>query len=308
MSEALSFPAGRGHLLTEQRNPASEHLDTLPLLDLLGVINGEDQQVPGVVAAAIPNIAHLVEKVVMALEQGGRLFYVGAGTSGRLGVLDAAECPPTFSVPRDWVQGIIAGGPAALVQSAEGAEDDPVQGRQDLQSRWVTAQDVVCGIAAGSTTPYVLGALAYARELGATTAFITCNPEGSQLGVADIPIVLPVGPEVVTGSTRMKAGTATKLALNMISTATMVRLGKVYGNLMVDVQATNAKLVDRATRILQTITGLDYEAAQSLLNAAQGQVKPALVMHLRQVTYDQACGLLEGAAGRLRAVLDGAKA
>jgi N-acetylmuramic acid 6-phosphate etherase len=244
------------NLLTERRNPASEHIDTLPTVDILRVINNEDRAVADAVAAAIPQIALAVDKVVERFSTGGRLFYIGAGTSGRLGVLDASECPPTFSVPPEMVQGIIAGGEAALSRATEASEDDPASGERDLFARGFTGADALVGIAASGRTPYVLGAAAAARRVGALTVGIACTPDSPLCAAAEISIELITGPEIVTGSTRMKAGTATKLALNMITTASMVKLGYVYGNLMVNVQPRNEKLRDRARRIVRDATGI----------------------------------------------------
>lgn len=293
----------RGHLLTEQRCPASADLDQRSLVEILHIINREDQQVPVVVGQAIPAIAAAAELIWRQMAQGYCLFYLGAGTSGRLGVLDAVECPPTFSTDPRQVQGVIAGGAPALMQAVEGAEDDREQAVQDLQKRGFQTGDVLCGIAAGSTTPYVLAGLEYARHLGSPTIFITCNPEGAQLIDVDQVIVLPVGPEVLTGSTRMKAGTATKLVLNMLSTSVMVKLGKVYGNLMVDLRATNSKLWERGTRFVQYLTGLELSAARELLVTAQGQVKTAVVMYHRGVDFATAQQLLQEAQGHLRRVI-----
>jgi N-acetylmuramic acid 6-phosphate etherase len=293
----------RGHLLTEQRCPASADLDQRSLVEILHIINREDQQVPVVVGQAIPAIAAAAELIWRQMAQGYCLFYLGAGTSGRLGVLDAVECPPTFSTDPRQVQGVIAGGAPALMQAVEGAEDDREQAVQDLQKRGFQTGDVLCGIAAGSTTPYVLAGLEYARHLGSPTIFITCNPEGAQLIDVDQVIVLPVGPEVLTGSTRMKAGTATKLVLNMLSTSVMVKLGKVYGNLMVDLRATNSKLWERGTRFVQYLTGLELSAARELLVTAQGQVKTAVVMYYRGVDFATAQQLLQEAQGHLRRVI-----
>jgi N-acetylmuramic acid 6-phosphate etherase len=235
-------------LLTEQRNPASANIDALPTEQVLRVINEEDHKVAPAVAAVIPDIARAVDGIVERIRLGGRLFYIGAGTSGRLGVLDAAECPPTFNVPRDLVQGIIAGGEPALVRSSEASEDDPEAGARDLLGRGFSARDALVGIAASGRTPYVLGAVRQARRMGALTAGISCTPDSELSREAEIAITPLPGPEVIAGSTRMKAGTATKLVLNMISTAVMIRLGYVYGNLMVNVQPTNEKLRDRARR------------------------------------------------------------
>ncbi len=297
----------RGHLLTEQRLAASAELDALATADVLRVINTQDATIPAVVAAAIPAIAALVDDLAARMERGGRLIYIGAGTSGRLGVLDASECPPTFFSDPGQVMGIIAGGDAALRRSSEGREDEPDGAHAELNAIKLSSDDVLVGIAAGGTTPYVLGALEYAKERGATTALLTCVA-ADQISAAtrdavDHLIALPVGPEVVTGSTRMKAGTATKLALNMISTAAMVRLGKVWGHLMVDVRATNAKLRDRAARMLMQTCDLDRDAALRLLDEADGRVKTAIVMARRGVACDEAERLLDEHHGRLRAVV-----
>ncbi|MEN9218385.1 MAG: N-acetylmuramic acid 6-phosphate etherase [Gloeomargarita sp. DG_2_bins_126] len=298
----MSLP-NRGHLLTEQRHPASADLDQRSIGEILQIINRADQQVPVVVGQAIPAITAAAELIFTQLDRGHRLFYLGAGTSGRLGVLDAAECPPTFSADPEQVQGVIAGGERALVQAVEGAEDDREQAVQDLQNRGFQTGDVLCGIAAGSTTPYVLAGLEYARHLGSPTIFITCNPEGAQLVTVDQVILLPVGAEILTGSTRMKAGTATKLVLNMLSTSVMIQLGKVYGNLMVDLRATNSKLWERGTRFVQYLTGLESQAARELLVQAKGQVKTAVVMYHRHADYETAQQLLDQAQGHLRRVI-----
>jgi N-acetylmuramic acid 6-phosphate etherase len=291
-------------LLTEQRNPASESLDELPVRDLLALINREDARVAPAVAAQLEPIGRAVELVADRLARGGRLLYVGAGTSGRLGVLDAAECPPTFNAAPEMVQGLIAGGREAAFHAVEGAEDRPETGEADLRERGLNAGDVVMGIAASGVTPYVHGALRYARAIGARTIFFTCSPTALAEVEADVYIAPEVGPEVVTGSTRMKAGTATKLVLNMISTATMVRLGKTYGNLMVDLQPKNAKLRDRTLRILGTLTGLDPKAAEARLAEANGELKVALVMELRQVDAAQARALLARHNGVVRRAVE----
>jgi len=269
-------------LLTEQPNPDSANIDSLPIAGILEVINRADQEVPAAVAAEIPRIAQAVEAIVAALQNGGRLFYMGAGTSGRLGVLDASECPPTFLVPPDLVQGLIAGGDSALRRSSEGAEDNPQQGAADLLAAGFTTRDVLVGIAASGRTPYVLGAVAKAREMGAITCGISCTHDSELSRAVDYPMEPKPGPEVVTGSTRMRAGTATKLVLNMISTAVMIRLGYVYGNLMVNVQPTNSKLEDRAKRIIQQVTGVDYQRAGELLDQAGRNVRAAIELHKRQ--------------------------
>lgn len=288
---------------TESQNPRTTQIDTLDTLAMLRVINDEDQTVALAVQRALPQIAATVEAAVTAIQRGGRLFYVGAGASGRTGVIDAVECVPTYSTPPELVQGVLAGGDRALIHSVEGAEDDADLGRHDMQARDLAAPDLVIGIAASGTTPYVLGALAYARSLGCVTVGISCNAPAPLLAAGDIAVPLLVGPEVITGSTRMKAGTAQKMALNMISTATMVRLGKVYGNLMVDVQTTNLKLVDRGLRIVMQIADVDRETASDLLQHSGGRVKDAIVMHRRGVTADEAQGLLKAANGQLRKVI-----
>ena len=290
-------------LNTESNNPASRHIDTLTTSEIVALINAEDAKVAAAVQAALPQMAQAVDAIVQALSGGGRLFYVGTGTSGRLGVLDAVECVPTFSAPPTLVQGIIAGGERALTQAVEGAEDDPAQARHDLQARGVSAADVVCGIAASGRTPYVVGALGYARELGAATIAIACNP-GSAIGaLAAVSISVDLGPEIISGSTRMKAGSAQKMILNTLSTAAMIRLGKVYGNLMVDVKVTNQKLAERAVRLLRQITAVDEACATGLLAQANNEVKTAVVMQLKHVDAESARVLLGQADGRLRAVI-----
>jgi N-acetylmuramic acid 6-phosphate etherase len=293
----------RSKLTTERRNPRTREIDRLDSLGIVDLINSEDALVAPAVGRQRRQIAAAVELIVPALRSGGRLFYVGAGTSGRLGVLDASECPPTYGVPRTLVQGIIAGGRRALVRSIEGAEDDAVAGRRAVESRRVGPADVVVGIAASGLTPFVHAAVARARQLGAATVFFTCSPQVRSRIQADVVICPHVGPEVITGSTRMKAGTATKLVLNTITTATMVRLGKVYGNLMVDLRASNAKLRDRAARIVQEVTGLSRPPALRLLVRAGGSVKLALVMHARGVDLAKAKRLLAACKGQLRGAM-----
>lgn len=291
------------NLNTEADNPASRHIDQLTTNEIVELINAEDAKVAAAVQAALPQVAQAVDVVVHALSAGGRLFYVGAGTSGRLGILDAVECVPTFSASPELVQGIIAGGEKALTHAVEGAEDDPKQARLDLQARGVTVTDVVCGIAASGRTPYVTGALGYARELGAATIAISCNP-GSPIGaLAAVSISADLGPEIISGSTRMKAGSAQKMILNMLSTATMIRLGKVYGNLMVDLKVTNHKLAERAKRLVRQITAVDEAGAERLLAEADNQVKTAVVMQKEQVDADTARSLLTRAGDRLRDVI-----
>ncbi|HZZ39519.1 MAG TPA: N-acetylmuramic acid 6-phosphate etherase [Acidobacteriaceae bacterium] len=290
------------HLPTEARNPASEHLDELPTFDMLQVIHQGDQEAVAAVERELPHIAAAVEAIATRIQNGGRLFYTGAGTSGRLGVLDASECPPTYNTPSELVQGLIAGGDHALRNSIERAEDDPEQGALDLVDHGFTGKDVLVGIAASGRTPYVLGAIEHARGLGALTIGLSCVPGSPIAQAAELAITPATGPEVVTGSTRMKAGTATKLVLNMLSTATLVRLGYVYGNLMVNVQPTNVKLQDRAARIIASITGLDSAQAGELLSQA-GSVKTAVVMHQRGLSRADAEARLGTAHGRLREAL-----
>jgi N-acetylmuramic acid 6-phosphate etherase len=293
-------------LATEQRNPRSMHIDTASVQEILEVINTEDHLVPVAVRRELPYVAQAVEHIVAAFQNGGRLFYVGAGTSGRLGVVDASECPPTFGTPPEMVQGLIAGGNAAMFQAQEGAEDRPEQGAADLDAHGVTAKDVVCGIAASRRTPYVVGALQHAREaIGATTVFVTCVPRETIPFAVDVAICPVVGPEVVMGSTRMKSGTAQKLVLNMLTTASMIRLGKVYENMMIDLQMTNAKLVERSKRIVMTVTDADYDTASAALDAAGGHVKTALVMLLAGVSREEAAVRLDAARGFVRYAIAG---
>ncbi|CEJ48233.1 N-acetylmuramic acid 6-phosphate etherase [Umezakia ovalisporum] len=290
----------RGYLLTEQVNPHSLNLDQLSSLELVDLFNREDEKAVAAVAVAQLQLAQAIDLTAERLGQGGRLFYVGAGTSGRLGVLDAAECPPTFCTSPDLVQGIIAGGAGALVRSSEDLEDRSEDGEAAIVQRQITQLDVVVGITAGGTTPFVHGALNAARQRGAKTIFIACVPT-EQMGFdADVDIRLLTGPEIIAGSTRLKAGTATKLALNILSTGVMVKLGKVYGNRMVDVAVTNQKLRDRALRILEDLTGLSREAAGFLLERSGKWVKLALVMHWTGLEKDPAHRLLAEHKGNLR--------
>jgi N-acetylmuramic acid 6-phosphate etherase len=290
-------------LPTEARNPATESLDGLSTLDLARTMHKADGEAVSAVEKELPKVATAVDAIVARLEKGGRLFYLGAGTSGRLGVLDASECPPTYNTPPEMVQGLIAGGDIALRKSVEWAEDDEAQGKHDLEQHSFSGKDVLVGIAASGRTPYVLGGVRYGRELGALTIGLSCVP-GSQLAeAAELAISPATGPEVVTGSTRMKAGTATKLVLNMLSTGTMVRLGYVFGNLMVNVQPTNVKLRDRAARIIATVTGLAYEEAADLLERA-GSVKAAIVMEKLGVGREVDEQRLKAARGRLRLALE----
>ena len=290
-------------MLTEQRNPKSVGIDQHATLDMLQIINDEDATVAEAVRQVLPAIADAVDMVAGRLRGGGRLIYIGAGTSGRLGILDAVECLPTFSVDPEMVQGIIAGGDSAFMRSVEGAEDSPEGGSADLKAINLSAKDAVVGIAASGHTPYVIGALIYARTIGAATIAISCNRPAPILDVADIQIPLLVGPEILTGSTRLKAGTAQKMVLNMLSTATMIRLGKVYNNLMVDVHVSNQKLADRARRIVSEITGLSADEAASFLEQTDQEVKPAIVMALLNVTADEARTRLDKADGMLRQVI-----
>jgi N-acetylmuramic acid 6-phosphate etherase len=290
--------------LTERRNPRSSAIDTASALEIVDLIGAEDAGVPAAVARARVEIARTIDLVETAFRAGGRLIYVGAGTSGRLGVLDAAECPPTFGSPPEMVVGLIAGGAAALVRSVEGAEDDLNAVARELHSLGVGPKDVVVGIAASGTTPYVGAALAQAQTLGARTVFLSCTEPPQRLQKScDVCITVLVGPEIVTGSTRMKAGTATKLVLNTITTGAMIRLGKTYGNLMVDLRAWNDKLVDRSQRIVMEAAGVDRSAAQKVIQAADGSVKTAIVMARRGVQKGEAERLLSEHSGRLRPIV-----
>jgi len=299
------MPIDRSRLTTEQPNPRSRDIDRRSTLEIVDIINAEDRTVADAVAAQRVRIAEAVDAVVEGFRKGGRLFYVGAGTSGRLGVLDAAECPPTFGTPPRRVQGLIAGGRRALVRSVEGAEDCAELGAAEIDKRRAGPRDVVVGIAACGVTPFVCGALKRAGKLGARTVLLTCARQVRRPGFADILINPVVGPEVVTGSTRMKAGTATKLVLNTLTTAAMVRLGKVYGNLMVDLQASNAKLRDRAERIVGVVTGLKRPRTQALLEKAGGEAKTAIVMHFRGSSPAEARRLLKACDGSLRRAIEG---
>ena len=290
--------------LTERRNPSTRDIDVASAIELVDLIAGEDAGVPAAVSAERESIARAVDLVEDAFRRAGRLLYVGAGTSGRLGVLDAAECPPTFGTPPEMVVGIIAGGARALIKAVEGAEDDVNAGIAAMDDHRVRAEDVVIGIAASGTTPYVRAALGRAQALGARTGLVACaEPPALLRKTCDVCVVVLVGPEVVTGSTRMKAGTATKLVLNTITTGAMIRLGKTYGNLMVDLRASNAKLEDRSHRIVMETTGLAREAAAEVLERADGRVKTAIVMARRGIGREEAEALLAAHAGRLRAVV-----
>ncbi|HET7240346.1 MAG TPA: N-acetylmuramic acid 6-phosphate etherase [Gemmatimonadales bacterium] len=290
--------------LTERRNPRSATIDTASSLEIVDLIGAEDAGVPAAVARARAEIARAIDLVEAAFRAGGRLIYVGAGTSGRLGVLDASECPPTFGTPPEMVVGVIAGGYPALVRSVEGAEDDVNAGLGEMDARKVGSDDVVVGIAASGTTPFVRAALSRAQTLGAGSVLVTCaEPPALLRETCDVCIVVKVGPEVVTGSTRMKAGTATKLVLNTLTTGAMIRIGKTYGNLMVDLRAWNDKLIDRSQRIVMETTGLPRDEARAVLDAAGGRVKTAIVMARRGVSGDEADRLLAEHQGRLRTIV-----
>ena len=294
-------------MVTESRNEASTHIDQLSTLEMLQVINNEDKKVPLAVEKTLPQIAQLVDKVADAFQRGGRLIYSGAGTSGRLGILDASECPPTYGTPHEQVIGLIAGGHQAIFRAVENAEDKPELGEQDLKNINFNQNDVLVGIAASGRTPYVLGAMKYARALGATVAVISCNPDSPVSQAADIAITPIVGAEVVTGSSRMKAGTAQKLILNMITTGAMIRIGKVFGNLMVDVEATNAKLIERQTKIVMEATECDRQTAESALQQCDRHCKTAILMILSGLNADEARQLLAKNHGFIRTALNIAK-
>lgn len=284
--------------MTEGRNAATMHIDTLSTLDMLRLINAEDMRVPSAVAKAIEPIAQAVDAIYARMKQGGRLIYAGAGTSGRLGVVDASEMPPTYNAPRDLVIGLIAGGQGAMFNTVEDAEDNVELGKADIAQLNVSALDSVVGIAASGRTPYAIGALDEARSRGALAVSLTCTAPAAMHAHADIAISLLTGPEVITGSTRMKAGTATKLALNMISTSLMVKLGKTYGNLMVDLQPSNSKLRERAQRIVVAATGISLDEAQALLEKC-GDVKTSIVMALKDCSGEEARERLQRAGGRM---------
>ncbi|HAT3796945.1 TPA: N-acetylmuramic acid 6-phosphate etherase, partial [Serratia marcescens] len=292
-----------GALVSETRNPATMGLDEMSTLEMVRCFNQEDRKVPEAIEKVLPAIAQAVDLAAAALKAGGRLIYLGAGTSGRLGVLDASECPPTFGVPHGVVVGLIAGGPGALLKAVEGAEDDEALGEADLRALNLTAVDMVVGLAASGRTPYVIGALRYARRLGCPTVAISCNPDSPIAHEAQVAISPVVGPEALTGSTRLKSGTAQKLVLNMLSTGAMVKLGKVYQNLMVDVKATNVKLVDRACRIVVEATGAERAQAEAALAQTGFEVKPAILMILAGVSAEEAQQRLQRHDGYLRAAL-----
>lgn len=287
-------------LQTEERNPRSTILDTAPINEIAELMNQEDAFVPEAIMAELPRIVSLIEVVVDRLEKGGRLFYAGAGTSGRLGVLDAAECVPTFNTSPEMVQGLIAGGEKALLKAVEGAEDSEELGEKDLEDRDLSEKDIVIGIAASGGTPYVIGALNYANKVGAQTGSIANNPNSPISKLANFPIEVLTGPEVLTGSTRLKAGTAQKLVLNMISTISMVRLGKVFENLMVDVQPTNKKLIERSKKIIIEATDCTYETAEKFFNRSEGSVKLAIIQILTDTSFEESKQLLKQNDGRVR--------
>jgi N-acetylmuramic acid 6-phosphate etherase len=293
------------NLLTEQSNPVSVSISELPTEDALRIINAEDSKIAEAVEREIPAIARAVEAIVSTFERGGRLFYIGAGTSGRLGVLDAAECAPTFGVPPGMVQGIIAGGESALIRSTEASEDDAAAGACDLAAHGFQAGDVLVGITASGRTPYVLGAVEAARARGARTIGISCTPDSQLARACEIAITPLTGPEVIAGSTRLKAGTAQKMVLNMLTTAAFIRMGYVYGNLMVNVQPTNHKLVDRATRIVAQAAGLEYERAREYLALAGNNVRVAIVMAKTSAGREAAERKLAAAGGRIAEALLG---
>ncbi len=293
------------NLTTEQRNPRSMDIDAKSTEEILHIINEEDKTVPIAVEKEIPYIVEAVELIVEAFNNGGRLLYFGAGTSGRLGIVDASECPPTFGTPPDMVQGFIAGGKEAVFVAQEGAEDKEENGANDVIKAKVNSKDVVCGIAASRRTPYVVGAVKKAKELGAKTIFITCNPRVTfNINEVDVAICPYVGPEVIMGSTRMKSGTAQKLVLNMLTTTAMIRIGKVYENMMIDLQMTNLKLVERSKKIVMTITGVSYEEATKYLTEAGGHVKTALVMIKANVSANEARRRLQLADGFVRKAIE----
>ena len=290
-------------LTTEQQNPRTKNIDGATALEIVKMINEEDQTVPKAVKKILPDIARAITVIAAHLSHGGRLFYIGSGTSGRLGILDASECPPTYNTDPALVQGIIAGGTPAIFKAQEGAEDSPASGAEDLQKHILCNLDVVVGLTASGRTPYVLGALEYARKVGSYTIAVTCTENPGTEKFARISLTAVTGPEVITGSTRMKAGTAQKLILNMLSTGSMILMGKVYGNLMVDLQCTNEKLKARARRILMEVTGCDPETAEQLLEKSGGSVKPAILMHLSGIDYPEAVEKLKENHGSLKQAL-----
>lgn len=296
--------AALSHLVSEGRNPDTMDIDLLSSQEIVERLNQQDKQVPLAVEAVLPQIAQAVDKITAAFKQGGRLIYLGAGTSGRLGVLDASECPPTFGVSDQMVIGLIAGGKEAMFTAQEGAEDNATLGAHDLQQIDFSSKDVLVGIAASGRTPYVIGALEYANDLGATTIALSCNPGSPIAEIAQIAISPVVGPEALTGSTRLKSGTAQKLVLNMLTTASMIRLGKSYQNLMVDVRATNRKLIARAVRIVMQATDCQREEAEALLKESHNNAKLAILMHLTGMNYEQATAKLSQSDGFLRRAME----
>ncbi len=296
--------AALSHLVSEGRNPDTMDIDLLSSQEIVERLNQQDKQVPLAVEAVLPQIAQAVDKITAAFKQGGRLIYLGAGTSGRLGVLDASECPPTFGVSDQMVIGLIAGGKEAMFTAQEGAEDNATLGAHDLQQIDFSSKDVLVGIAASGRTPYVIGALEYANDLGATTIALSCNPDSPIAEIAQIAISPVVGPEALTGSTRLKSGTAQKLVLNMLPTASMIRLGKSYQNLMVDVRATNRKLIARAVRIVMQATDCQREEAEALLKESHNNAKLAILMHLTGMNYEQATAKLSQSDGFLRRAME----
>lgn len=294
-------------LTTEQLNEKTKNIDQLSTKEIVKLINEEDQTVAYAVSEALDDITEAIEVIYKALKEDGRLFYIGAGTSGRIGILDASECPPTFCTPLEMVQGIIAGGPEAIFRAIEGAEDNIEGGKEDLKDKNLTNKDVVVGIAASGRTPYVIGALKYAKEIGAKTIALSCNKNAEISKFADHKIEVIVGPEVLAGSTRLKAATAQKMVLNMITTTTMIKLGKVYKNLMVDLNPSNSKLYERARNIVMLVTGVNYDEANKYLNETNQKVKPAIVMILAKVSFEEALKLLDKAEGNVRKALELAK-
>lgn len=303
MPSHFNTPKQLAALLTEQRNPRTSEIDLQSTHDILKTINTEDKLVAGAVEREIPHIKEGVEMIVECFRQGGRLIYVGAGTSGRLGVLDAAECPPTFGTKPEMVVGMIAGGDPAMFRAQEGAEDDSAAGVRDVNACNVSPADVVCGLAASRRTPYVVAAVARARELGAKTIYVTTNPRSTFDLPVDVAICPEVGPEVLMGSTRMKSGTAQKLVLNMLTTAAMIKLGKVYENMMVDLQLTNRKLAERAKRIIMAVTKVEYDVAEKYLAESGGHVKTAIVMAANSMSRSEAIAALEHAGGFVRTAI-----
>lgn len=290
-------------LTTERRNPASAHIDSCTTLEMVTIMQQEDSKIASAIKKILPEIARAIDATSQRLENGGRLFYLGAGTSGRLGILDASECPPTYGTDPELVQGLIAGGIPAIFRAQEGAEDNPDLAVHDLKEHGFSAKDVLVGIAASGRTPYVIGGLKYARELGALTIALACSEHAEIAALADIALTPVTGPEVVTGSTRMKAGTAQKLVLNMLSTGTMIKLGKVYGNLMVDVKASNKKLEERAIRIVMEGSGCERTEAEKALKGADGHAKLAILMVVADVSASEGKALLERTSGHLAAAI-----